>query len=127
MFHYLHKFAFHKNTFGKPFLIRIEFEVNISDNCLLVADNICQCDSWFVKSENVRIKYDVKNSGLFKTLKSKIVRKSIIVDLNKKIDNEGFVELIITNNGGITDYLKVEYSEMQNDFFKNSNLFFDHS
>lgn len=116
MYHYIRKAAFYKNTYGKPFLVRIAFETILSCNCKLIADNICRCDSWFANNGNVEIKYDVVNSGDFKKSKVSIIRKSIVVDLKKPLEKNGFTKLVITNNAGLTDKVIVNYSDLVDDY-----------
>jgi len=116
MYHYLSKVAFYKNTYGKPFLIRIAFEAMITCECQLIADNMCKCDSWFSENNKVEIKYDVVNSGDFKKPKTTVVKKSIVVDLKRPIDKNGFTKLVITNNAGLTDKVVMNYSDLPNDF-----------
>lgn len=115
MYHYISKVAFYKNTYGKPFLVRIAFEAVLSCNCKLIADNICRCDSWFATNDNVEIKYNVINSGDFKKSKSYLIKKSIVVDLKKPIEENGFTKLVITNNAGLTDKIIVNYSDLPDD------------
>lgn len=116
MYHYIRKAAFYKNTYGKPFLVRIVFETILSCNCKLVADNICRCDSWFANNGNVEIKYDVVNSGDFKKSEVSIIKKSIVVDLKKPLEKNGFTKLVITNNAGLTDKVIVNYSDLVDDY-----------
>jgi len=116
MYHYLSKFAFYKNTYGKPFLIRVSFEAKVTCECELIADNICKCDSWFSENNNVKIKYDVVNSGNFRKAKPNIIKKSIVVDLKEPIEEGGFASLTITNNAGLTDKVIINYSELQDDY-----------
>ncbi len=118
MYHYLQKVTFFKNTYGKPFLVRVEFEAEIPKNCLLVADNICQCDSWFTKDNKVQLKYEVVFSGDFDKIKPTVFKKSIVVDLNKPIDSNGFIELTITNNAGLNDSVHEDFAKLKNDILK---------
>ena len=120
MYNYLQKVKFFKNTYGKSFLVRVEFEVEIPRNCLFVADNICQCDHWFAKDKSVELKYDIIFSGDFEVEKPSFIKKSIVVDLNKPIDESGFVELIITNNAGLNDIVHQEFTELETDVIKDT-------
>lgn len=125
MYHFLDKISFYKNTYGKSFLVRIEFSVKLPAKCLLVADNYCQCDAWFTNTDNVKIKYDINLKGSFNDSELQIVYKSIIVDLNKPINGDGFAELIISNNGGLCDLVKLNYSDFEEDIMKNTNFLND--
>ncbi len=118
MYNYLRKYAFFKNTYGKSFLVRIEFEVEVPKNCLLLADNICQCDSWFAKDNDVRLKYDIIFSGDKGMRSSVVVKKSIIVDLTKPLSSAGIVELIISNNAGLTDTVSEGIANLKVDSIK---------
>ena len=118
MYNYIQKVRFFKNTYGKLFLVRVEFEVKIPENCLFVADNICQCDHWFAKDSSVELKYDIIFSGDFDTEKPRFIKKSIVVDLNKPIYESGFIELIITNYAGLSDIVRQEFTELKNDPIK---------
>jgi len=119
MYNYLQKFAFYKNTYGKPFLIRIAFEVQLPGNCLMVADNICKCDSWFVKDNNVKLKYNIVHSGNIKHHKASYIKKSIVIDLNTSLREDLKLELIVSNNAGLSDVINVDYSTLEQDTLKN--------
>lgn len=82
----------------------------------MIADNICRCDTWFANNDNVEIKYNVVNSGDFKKSESYLIKKSIVVDLKKPIDEKGFSKLTITNNAGLTDKVIVNYSDLTDDY-----------
>ncbi len=118
MYNYLQKFAFYKNTYGKPFLIRIAFEVKLPGNCLMVADNICKCDSWFVKDSSVNLKYNIVHSGEIEHHKPSYVKKSIVIDLNTFPDEDLKLELVVSNNAGLSDVVNSDYSALKTDFLK---------
>lgn len=115
MYHYLNKFAFYKNTYGKPYLVRLEFEVLVPGECVLVADNLCNCDSWFIKNDKIEIKYNVVYRGEFVKYEPSLIKKSLIVDLNRPISEDDFLQLTITNTAGISDKIQVNCTELSND------------
>jgi hypothetical protein len=118
MYNYIQKFAFYKNTYGKPFLIRIVFEVKLPGNCLMVADNICKCDSWFVKDSSVKIKYNIVHSGEIEHHKPSSIKKSIVVDLNASLNEDLKLELVVSNNAGLSDVVSSGYSALKPDTLK---------
>lgn len=101
-------------------MVRVEFEVEIPKKCLFVADNICQCDHWFALDNSVELKYNIIFSGNIEVEKSRFEKKSIVVDLNKPIDESGFVELVITNNAGLSDIVRQDFTELKTDVIKES-------
>ena len=118
MYNYLQKFTFYKNTYGKPFLIRIAFEVKLPGNCIMVADNICRCDSWFAKDSNIKLKYNIVHSGDIEHHKPSNLKKSIVIDLNGSPKEDVKLELIVSNNAGLSDVISLDYNSLKQDTLK---------
>jgi len=101
MYNYLQKFAFYKDTYGKPFLIRIG-----------------KCDSWFVKDGSVKLKYNIVHSGEIEHHKPSYVKKSIVIDLNTSPNEDLKLELVVSNNAGLSDVVNSNYSALKTDTLK---------
>jgi hypothetical protein len=117
-YHYIRKARFYRETYGRSYLVRIEFEVRLSNSCQLVADNLCRCDSWFANGGTVNIKYHVLNSGDLGKTRVKSIKKSLIVDMNRPLDGSCHISLTVTNNAGLTDLINVDVAELEKDHIK---------
>lgn len=121
MYRFLSKYNCYRNTYEKPFLIRVVFDIELIGGCILQADNICQCDTWFPYDDSVKLKYNVVCDGELKP-NARVIQKSIIVDISS-IQNDDFdIELIITNLAGLTDRVNWRFSQLQTDELRKVKL-----
>jgi len=95
MSNFVTQWHFFKNTYGKPYIVRILFEVRVPAFCSLVADNMCRCDHWFSKEGNINIKYDIVEDGNISRPADEIIEKSIVVDLNAPYSELSRIELVV--------------------------------
>jgi len=106
---------FFKNTYSKPYIVRILFEVRVPAFCSLVADNMCRCDHWFSKDGNVKIKYDLIEDGNINRPADEIIEKSIVVDLNTPYSELSKMELIVTFGDEVCDSFSELIVDIPND------------
>jgi hypothetical protein len=110
-----------KNTYGKPFLVRIVFGLVLKGSCKHIADNVCRCDNWFPHDNNLTIKYNIICDGELKP-HAHIIQKSIIVDISSIQDEDFDIELIVSNLAGLTDKISWKYSGLKNDKLVQSKI-----
>lgn len=111
----------YKGTYGKPYLLRLMFETNMQESCKLEADNVCECDCWFPKNNQIFIKYDIVCAGKISS-EMKLIQKSIIVDVSSIQTDDFNIELVITNSAGLYDTRKWRFAELQQDNLKKIEL-----
>lgn len=104
----------YRDTYGKPYLLRLVFETSLQETCKLEADNVCKCDSWFPRNNHLLIKYNIVCGGKFSS-DMQLIQKSIIVDVSS-IQLEDFdIDLVLTNSAGLNDNRNWIFSELKKD------------
>jgi len=117
MSNFITNWHFFKNTYGEPYIVRIDFSVKVPAYYDLVADNMCRCDHWFAKDGNVKIKYEIIRDENIDHTTDGIVSKSIVVDLHAPYTELSKIELLILDENENSDYFTEYVADVPDDPF----------